>query len=187
MSPDNRINILRHALHLFAARGYDAVSVQEIVEAAGVTKPTLYHYFENKRGLLEALLTTYHTDLHIAVKKAAKFDNNLVINLRNIMQAYFDFALQNPTFYQYQLSMQYAPPDSAAHQAIANRNRQIFEIIHMLFAQALPHMQGRHRRYAVSFIGMIDTYITLVLNGHTQFDDQLVYDAVHQFMHGIYS
>ena len=187
MSSDNRSNILHHALRLFAARGYDAVSVQEIVEAAGVTKPTLYHYFENKRGLLDALLNAYHTELYTTVQKAAAFENDLVMNLRNIMQAYFAFALENPTFYQYQLSMQYAPPHSAAHQAIADRNKQVFDVIHTLFAQALPHMQGRHRRYAVSFIGMIDTYITLVLTGHTQFDDQLVYDAVHQFMHGIYS
>ena len=53
---DNRTNLLDCALNLFAARGYDAVGVQEIVEAAGVTKPTLYHYFVNKRGLLDVLL-----------------------------------------------------------------------------------------------------------------------------------
>ena len=187
MSSDNRGNILHQALELFAARGYDAVSVQEIVEAAAVTKPTLYHYFGNKRGLLDALLNTYHGELYDAVQAAAEFQDNLVMNLRGIMQAYFAFALQHPTFYQYQLSMQYAPPDSAAHQAIADCNQRLFEVIHTLFAQALPHMQGRHRRYAVSFIGMVDTYITLVLNGHTQYNAQLVYDAVHQFMHGIYS
>jgi TetR/AcrR family transcriptional regulator len=121
------------------------------------------------------------------VEQAAEFHDDLVVNLREIMQAYFAFALDHPSFYQYQLSMQYAPPDSAAHQAIAERNKQLFEVIHTLFAQALPHMPGRHRRYAVSFIGTVDTYITMVLNGHTRFDDQLVYDAVHQFMHGIYS
>jgi TetR/AcrR family transcriptional regulator len=53
---DNRSALLTHALQLFAARGYDAVGVQEIVEAAGITKPTLYHYFGSKRGLLDTLL-----------------------------------------------------------------------------------------------------------------------------------
>ena len=43
---DNRARLLDCAQDLFAARGYDAVGVQEIVEAAGVTKPTLYHYFD---------------------------------------------------------------------------------------------------------------------------------------------
>ncbi len=44
LSDDTRARILCHALQLFASRGYDATGVQEIVEAAGVTKPTLYHY-----------------------------------------------------------------------------------------------------------------------------------------------
>ncbi|HIZ64719.1 MAG TPA: TetR family transcriptional regulator, partial [Candidatus Blautia pullicola] len=42
---DNRELILNAALDLFYARGYDAVGVQEIVDRAGVTKPTLYYYF----------------------------------------------------------------------------------------------------------------------------------------------
>ena len=52
---DNREAILSEALHLFYVRGYDAVGVQEIVDAAGVTKPTLYYYFGSKKGLLESL------------------------------------------------------------------------------------------------------------------------------------
>ena len=37
--------------------GFDATSVREIVEAAGVAKPTLYYYFGSKEGLAQALLT----------------------------------------------------------------------------------------------------------------------------------
>ena len=53
---DNRENILTCALELFYQRGYDAVGIQEICQAAGITKPTLYHYFGSKYGLLEVLL-----------------------------------------------------------------------------------------------------------------------------------
>lgn len=52
---DNRMNILQKALQLFYEKGYDAIGVQEIADAAGVTKPTLYHYFGSKYGLLEAV------------------------------------------------------------------------------------------------------------------------------------
>ena len=52
---DNRMNILEKALHLFYEKGYDAIGVQEIADAAGVTKPTLYHYFGSKYGLLQAV------------------------------------------------------------------------------------------------------------------------------------
>jgi AcrR family transcriptional regulator len=43
------------ARRLFTERGYDAVSAEEIVRAAGVTRGALYHHFGGKRGLLEAV------------------------------------------------------------------------------------------------------------------------------------
>ncbi|MCX3063817.1 TetR/AcrR family transcriptional regulator [Streptomyces sp. GXMU-J5] len=45
--------LLAAATRLFADRGYDRTSVQEIVEAAGVTKGALYHYFGSKEDLLQ--------------------------------------------------------------------------------------------------------------------------------------
>ncbi len=50
---ENKENLLTCARDLFYARGYDAVGIQEIVDAAGVTKPTMYYYFGSKKGLLE--------------------------------------------------------------------------------------------------------------------------------------
>lgn len=44
--------LLAEATRLFADRGFDRTSVQEIVEAAGVTKGALYHYFGSKDDLL---------------------------------------------------------------------------------------------------------------------------------------
>ncbi len=47
--------VLRAALELFAAQGYANTSVQQIVEAAGVTKGAMYHYFSSKDDLLFAI------------------------------------------------------------------------------------------------------------------------------------
>ena len=54
--PDISARLLDIALDLFSRRGYEGTGVQEIVAAAGVTKPTLYHYFGSKIGVLKALL-----------------------------------------------------------------------------------------------------------------------------------
>ena len=53
---DNRQNLLRTSLRLFGEYGYEGVGVAQLVREAGVTKPTMYHYFTSKRGLFSALL-----------------------------------------------------------------------------------------------------------------------------------
>jgi AcrR family transcriptional regulator len=49
--------VLDAALGLFARRGYDDISMNEIAAAAGVTKPVLYDCFTSKDELFTALLT----------------------------------------------------------------------------------------------------------------------------------
>jgi putative copper export protein len=46
-------------------------------------------------------------------------------------------------------------------------------------------MRGRHRVYAATFLGTINTYIGLTLDGHAELNDKWIDQAVHQFMHGI--
>ncbi|MDC1141515.1 TetR/AcrR family transcriptional regulator [Planctomycetota bacterium] len=48
---DTKQRILKEGAKLFAVRGYDGISVREVVEASGVKKPTLYYHFGNKEGL----------------------------------------------------------------------------------------------------------------------------------------
>jgi len=51
---ETRERILRAARRCFAARGYGRTRNREIAEAAGVTSPALYHYFEAKAELYAA-------------------------------------------------------------------------------------------------------------------------------------
>lgn len=51
--------MLHEAARLFAERGYDAVSVREIVEASDVKKPTLYYHFDSKEGLATELFKSF--------------------------------------------------------------------------------------------------------------------------------
>lgn len=51
-----RSQLLEVAVEVFAARGFHATSMDEIAEAAGVTKPVLYQHFPSKRALYRELL-----------------------------------------------------------------------------------------------------------------------------------
>jgi AcrR family transcriptional regulator len=50
-----RDRVVQAAARLFAERGFESTSVREIVEAAGVTKGGLYHYFDSKDALLSEI------------------------------------------------------------------------------------------------------------------------------------
>lgn len=49
---DKEIRILRAAEHVFSAKGYNAATMAQIAQAAGVAEGTIYTYFENKSDVL---------------------------------------------------------------------------------------------------------------------------------------
>jgi AcrR family transcriptional regulator len=62
-----RHQLLAVALELFAHRGYRATTMDDIAEAAGVTKPLLYQHFSSKRALYLELVDSIAKDLLTAV------------------------------------------------------------------------------------------------------------------------
>lgn len=88
--------IARVAAQLFAAQGYDATSVRNIVEAAAVTKPTLYYYFQSKEGLAHALLTAPMTQLVAAMQAILERPLGAVEKLEQLIEAHFVFCRENP-------------------------------------------------------------------------------------------
>lgn len=51
-----RRSVMDTAARLFAERGYGGTNLQDIAEAAGMSRPGLYYYFSSKEKLLEALV-----------------------------------------------------------------------------------------------------------------------------------
>jgi AcrR family transcriptional regulator len=187
---DNRQILLTQAMCLFSERGYDAVGVQEIVEASGVTKPTLYHYFGSKHGLLQELLRGYFLELEKQLTEAGKYAGDLPLTLQKVTEVYFQFAKENPVFYRLQLGLWFAPRESEAYLVVAKLNRFQYDLLEDVFLQAANqhgNMRGRHQTYALTLLGMINNYIGLALNGQAALNIELVQKAVHQFQHGIYS
>ncbi len=55
MSAQTRGVLLDSALSLFSAKGYAQTSIQDIVEAVGLTKGAMYHHFRTKEEILRRL------------------------------------------------------------------------------------------------------------------------------------
>src|SRR4249919_2340931 len=62
-SEATRSALVAAARGLFAQRGYAGVGTEEIVRAAGVTRGALYHHFEGKQELFEAVYELIEVEL----------------------------------------------------------------------------------------------------------------------------
>ena len=187
---DYRQQLIRTGCHLFSNRGYDAVAVQEIVNAVGVTKPTLYHYFGSKLGLFEAILASYLQPFISNLESQCKYQNDLVQSLEKISRHYFEFARIEPGFFRLWMTIRLAPPQSIAYLAFVKFTIQQQEIIKAMFmaaAQQHGNLRNRQELLMLSFTGMIYMYATHAIQTETSLDNHLVYQVVHQFMHGIFS
>jgi AcrR family transcriptional regulator len=65
-----RRQLLDVALRIFAERGFHQTSMNDVADAAGVTKPVLYQHFHSKRALYRELLTDVGNRLLEGIIKA---------------------------------------------------------------------------------------------------------------------
>lgn len=79
------------AEEVFAERGYGAVSMEEIAERVGLSKPMLYEYFGSKEGLLLAVIGRARAELREATEGAVAAGGTAEDMLRRGYLAYFRF------------------------------------------------------------------------------------------------
>ncbi len=186
----NKRIILATALRLFSQRGYESVGVAELCEASLVTKPTLYHYYGSKRGLLDAILGEKGGVLLARVKACSAYAHDVKTGLEALAFAFARTAQEEPDFARLRLSLSFAPPGSEGGQAATALNYSIYAEIEAFFRDAAGdhgNMRGRSRPYAAAFIGTVDTYVGLYLAGRGSIGEDALRGAVRQFMHGIFS
>jgi AcrR family transcriptional regulator len=67
---ERRDQLLDVALEVFATAGFHGASMNDVAEAAGVTKPVLYQHFDSKNDLFAALLDEVGRRMRTAIDKA---------------------------------------------------------------------------------------------------------------------
>jgi len=89
-SENTRALLLGVSRKLFARRGYPDVSVDEIVQAARVTKGALYHHFKDKQELFRGVVEQIQQAIRERLIAAASRPGNAVSRLRASCHAYLD-------------------------------------------------------------------------------------------------
>lgn len=88
--------ILAAAEVLFASRGYDAVSMNEIAQAAGVSKANIFHHFSNKKALyLEVLRTACSNDSAELLRELEQQSGPVIERLQRFVAHHLASLLRN--------------------------------------------------------------------------------------------
>ncbi|KRD44477.1 TetR family transcriptional regulator [Cellulomonas sp. Root930] len=126
-------DITQAAVDLFSTQGYANTSVQQIVEAAGVTKGAMYHYFESKDDLLfsiyERMLTLQTNHLEEIVGRGAPTAQTLHDVCVDVVETSIDFLPEGTVF---------------------------FRSVHMLSEPRQKEVTRRRRQYHDVFAGLIE-------------------------------
>ena len=80
--------IYKEALHLFAIKGYEAVTANEIATAVGCSHGLLFHYFANKEDLFQETVDNLALKLDGEITKDVDFDQEPKNLLQDLLNAY---------------------------------------------------------------------------------------------------
>ena len=185
-----RERLAEAALELFVEHGYDAVGVQEIVERATVTKPSLYHHYGSKRGLLSALAASVDERLFAVLADATTYAHDLPRDLERIVARLLRFAEAYPAHARLLLAAQNGPVGSETRDALGAIWRRLSADVERFFRDAAAdhgNMRGRSRGYTVSLLGVVWAYVVLRLDDELDADPRQAHAIMRQFSYGIYS
>lgn len=174
-----RQQLLQAALTSFAERGYAATSVQQIVDAARVSKPALYYYFEDKAGLFQALVNHAHDERYRLMQEAADRFSGVLEKLEAIVASVFAFAVENQPLMRLAFATAFAPSGEAPGQAkFREKGCRNYEFIRSIMGQG--RRSGELDKgfsiddLAMGFYSQLNTYVMvrlfvpdLPLNGET--------------------
>lgn len=185
-----RQQLLQAALKSFAERGYAATSVQEIVDAARVSKPALYYYFTDKADLFQALVDQAHDERYELMRAAAAHGTTVAEKLEEIIAAIFEFSLRNRELMRLAFATAFAAAGEApGHMRCREKGKRNFEFLRSLIEQGQKSGELASEydpdELTMGIYGQLNTYVMIrLLVPDCPLDRQTARQIVRLFLDG---
>lgn len=179
--------LLACAVDLFAHKGYQATSTREIVEAAGVTKPMLYYYFENKEGLLAAAMSHFVDPFHERLRRVFAETTDPRERLTELVWVHLDFCQSHKSLARLFYALSFGPDDQAGQ---VDLSRYIDEG-NALLAQAVEDVRaagliraGSEESFLIAVHGTINILVMASLKESHPLTDELARRIIDDLWQG---
>ena len=180
--------LLASALGLFSEKGYEGTSIREIIERAGVTRPVLYYYFENKEQLFRRLVESWFAalveDMDRVLDGVVGYRERLNVVIGNI----FEHAEGSPTVVRLIFHTFFAPRHQAPKLDKDALWESRFTRIKSIMQEGLDSGDFTGcdpDTLAMAFCGMMDMHIMTKINRpHMELSRELGETIVDVFLEG---
>lgn len=134
---ERREKILNCALRLFREEGYEAIAMQDVADAAEISKGSLYLQFANKEALAIALLEQTFDKLEEIILKESGTAGSAQDRLKRIIAAYIESAqgADCRCYNLWLLPRLSTQPGSPQYDCIHGRIERISELLTVIFAE----------------------------------------------------
>lgn len=177
--------ILHVAHRLFMERGFSGVSINDVVQQAGVTKPTLYYHYADKEALYVAMAHQVLTQMGSEMSRAiAVTDGSFAQILCSVIEMIQSHNTEDTRLLRHEIRTYLAPPWQA--QLAEQFYRTMMEPLVVVMAQGLATKQiagGSATELAMLFLCFVEAF-----SGPEGVAIQLHIDArrmTHLFLYGV--
>jgi AcrR family transcriptional regulator len=170
-APARREQLLATALEVFARQGFHATSMNDIADAAGVTKPVLYQHFDSKRELYLALLAEVGGRLLHALAAATAGTSDGKLRTERGFAAYFRWVAEDHDSFLL-LFGSGARRDEEFAEAVRDVERQVAAAIAPLITAGID--PDHRRTIAYALVGLAEGASRELVQRGVDFDPEVL-------------
>lgn len=122
--------VLESAIAEFARKGYAGTSILDVLRATGLSKPTLYYYFDSKAGLFRAILDYAYDEAFRLMQEWTYRKTSCEAQLAGVASALFTFAEDHKSLLRLLFATIFAAPEEIPPKCIdAGKRRRNFDFV----------------------------------------------------------
>lgn len=157
-APERRAQLLEVARKVFGTSGFHSVSMEEVAEQAGVTKPILYDHFTSKKDLYLALLDEDLAGLHDRVREALDSPIGNRERIRASFQVYLDFVHEQADGFRLLMQETVGAEREFRERVHDFRDRILKEVADLIVRESGGRLdRDQAETVAMGLVGMIET------------------------------
>jgi AcrR family transcriptional regulator len=159
-----RERLLDEALTLFSQRGYAATGIRDILQAAGVTQPTLYHHFADKASLLQTLIERHYGESQLQLEEIIANEATVVGKLLAFVSSSFQHCCVDPRVPRLMFQTYYGPTVPEIDGVLDKLTEKRFRLVVSIMEHGMHtgELAVSHAEFlALAFCSMVDQPLNL--------------------------